>query len=281
MYLSSLHRESRRTLSPFMTTLAMGICLFVVSTASAQSVQFRTGLPLQEVTVRAEMFRPSGNGPFPAVIILHTCGGVGIKESQYGRGLRDEGYVVVVPDSFASRGNTRKGYRCVSGNYDTHVRDSVSDALGAAAYLGSQPFVRRDRVAIMGMSLGGTAVLSLPPESSDHGIRAGISFYPPCVLPDGKHFFTESRIPLLLLLGDLDNWSSTPDCVRKAQEIQKSGRTLDWIVYPKTHHGFDNQTYRSASNDGRGRTMEFNQKAADDSWERSNAFLAKHLGKEP
>jgi dienelactone hydrolase len=264
----------------------LGRTLFIISfaallggTATAQTVQFRSASPSQNVNVTADFYRPSGSGPFPAVVILHTCGGVGVKESQYASSLRSEGYVVVVPDSFASRGNRRKGYRCTPGNYENHVSDSVSDALGAAAYLRSLPFVRDDRIAVMGMSLGATAAIAL--EAMDQGIRAAISYYPPCVQPDGKHFFNDSKISLLLLLAELDNWSPAAACVAKAQESQKSGRIVEWMVYPGAHHGFDNQAYYSAVNDNRGRTMQFNQSATDDSWNRFKTFLNKHLRKEP
>jgi dienelactone hydrolase len=100
-------------------------------------------------------------------------------------------------------------------------------------------------------------------------------------MPDGKHFFKESKIPLLILLGELDNWSSTTACVAKADEIKKSGRSVDWMVYPGVHHGFDNQDYYFAINDNRGRTMQYNQPASDDSWNRFKAFLSKNFAKEP
>jgi dienelactone hydrolase len=133
----------------------------------------------------------------------------------------------------------------------------------------------------MGMSLGGTATLALPPEAMEQGVRAAISYYPPCVQPDGKHFFKESNVPLLIFLGELDNWSSTAACVAKSEEIRKSGRIIEWMVYPGAHHGFDNQDYYFAVNDQRGRTMQYNQSASDDSWNRFKAFLTKQLGKAP
>jgi dienelactone hydrolase len=134
--------------------VTLGFVVTLASTTGAQTVQFPTASSSQSINITAELYRPSGNGPFNAVILLHTCGGVGKKEGQYATALRGEGYVVVVPDSFASRGNRRKGNRCTSGNYDNHVSDSVSDAIGAAIYLRSLPYVRGDRIAVMGMSLG-------------------------------------------------------------------------------------------------------------------------------
>jgi len=262
------------------TLFTLGV-VSLASTTAAQTVKFPAVSSSQNINVTAEFYRPSGNGPFNAVVLLHTCGGVGKKEAQYATALRGEGYVVVVPDSFASRGNKRKGNRCTPGNYDNHVSDSVSDAIGAAVYLRSLPYVRGDRIAVMGMSLGGTATLGLPPEAMDQGIRAAVAYYPPCVQPDGKHFFKESKIPLLLLLGELDNWSPTTACVAKAEEMKNSGRIVEWTIYPGTHHGFDNQDYYFAVNDNRGRTMHYSQTASDDSWNRFKTFLTKNLGKAP
>lgn len=279
-------RSRRRQATSFVSILncmafSLSLAILLVSTATAETVQFPTASSSQSINVTSDLYRPGGSGSFPAVIVLHTCGGLGLKERQYGSSLRSEGYVVVVPDSFSSRGNKGKGYRCVQGNFENHVNDSVSDAIGAVTYLRSLTYVRGDRIAIMGMSLGATAALALPPETIDQGVRAAISYYPVCQTPAGRDFFKESKIPLLLLLGELDNWSPTAACVAKAQELQKSGRIVEWIAYPGTHHGFDNQNYVSATNDNRGRTMQYNKTATDDSWNRFKDFLNKHLGKEP
>jgi len=49
--------------------------------------------------------RPEGAGPFPAILVLHGCGGLGprLKNNVAGR-LVSQGYVVLAVDSFASRG---------------------------------------------------------------------------------------------------------------------------------------------------------------------------------
>ena len=138
-------------------------------------------------------------------------------------------------------------------------------------------FVRGDRIAVIGFSLGVTSALSLPPESTERGIRAGISYYPMCELPNGRHFFTDTRLPLLFLLGELDNWSPTSACVKKGEDLRKSGRAVEWTVYPRAHHGFDNPTYIQSRTDERNRTMQYDQNAAADSWKRLLAFLNQHL----
>src|SRR5688572_33506441 len=52
--------------------------------------------------------KPDGPGPFPAVVILHDCSGLGPRSSgapaRWAHELVAKGYVVAMPDSFARRG---------------------------------------------------------------------------------------------------------------------------------------------------------------------------------
>src|SRR5580704_7268540 len=56
-------------------------------------------------TVFNALYRPSGGGPFPAVVLLHTCAGLGPHVHAWARKLQDWGYVALVVDSFTPRGN--------------------------------------------------------------------------------------------------------------------------------------------------------------------------------
>src|SRR5690349_17671274 len=48
--------------------------------------------------------RPTGAGPFPAIIALHGCGGRGAGMLLWERRLNNWGYAVLIPDSLAARG---------------------------------------------------------------------------------------------------------------------------------------------------------------------------------
>lgn len=58
--------------------------------------------------IPATVSRPDGPGPFPAVVIMHDCSGLGPSSSgapdRWARELVGQGYVVLIPDSFATRG---------------------------------------------------------------------------------------------------------------------------------------------------------------------------------
>ena len=95
--------------------------------------------------------KPDGPGPFPAVVILHTCGGVQPHVSydwpQYLSGL---GYVTLTVDSFGARGlgpcpNTLHATPPLTNAY----REMTRDAYWALYHLARQPYVRADRVAVV------------------------------------------------------------------------------------------------------------------------------------
>ena len=59
--------------------------------------------PYQGVPLVGFLSRPKGDGPFPAIVILHGCGGLGprLKNDVAGR-LVSQGYVVLVVDRRSS-----------------------------------------------------------------------------------------------------------------------------------------------------------------------------------
>jgi len=56
----------------------------------------------------AALWKPEGAGPFAAVVVMHDCSGLGPRSSgapdRWAKELVDRGYVVLIPDSFTTRG---------------------------------------------------------------------------------------------------------------------------------------------------------------------------------
>src|SRR5262249_20651165 len=106
--------------------------------------------------VQGYLAKPEGAGPFPAVIGLHGCAGM-LDSTK--RKLADElvgwGYVVLLVDSFATRGVE---HAC-TGGYSDIAGMRRSDAYGALAFLARQIFVDPQRVAAVGFSQGGWVTL--------------------------------------------------------------------------------------------------------------------------
>ncbi len=48
----------------------------LLSQAIAKQVEFPSKSPSEPVTVYGDLSKPRGDGPFPAVVVMHSCGGV-------------------------------------------------------------------------------------------------------------------------------------------------------------------------------------------------------------
>ena len=106
------------------------------------------------------LYRPDGDGPFSAIVLMHGCGGlydrngdVNARHDDWARRFHKLDYVVLHVDSFTPRGEreicTQKGRKIAPG------RERARDAYGALLYLQGLAFVRPDRIGVMGWSNGG------------------------------------------------------------------------------------------------------------------------------
>src|SRR5690348_15201769 len=86
-----------------------GALLFAVTAVAAdrKSVSYPTvaASGVAPATISATLYKPDGNGPFPAIIVLHGCAGPDSHTLEWANRLVDWGYVAIVPDSFGSRGS--------------------------------------------------------------------------------------------------------------------------------------------------------------------------------
>jgi dienelactone hydrolase len=145
-------------------------------------------------------------------------------------------------DSLSSRGERSL---CGQGD-DRRVRMSVErarDAYAALLFLQARADVRADAVALMGWSNGGGTVLwtlsrdsRARPVGLRHDFAAGVAFYPGCrALAQRRHAW-QPVAPVLLLVGEADDWTPAPPCIDLAA---RTGAALELRVYPGAHHDFD------------------------------------------
>src|SRR5580704_2797323 len=141
---------------------ALAAALFWVHAATAAPEQ--VDIPNGELTLHATLYRPDGPGPFPAVVALHDCGGLIHRPlteaqlySEWARLLVANGFVVLFPDSFGSRGI---GSQCRERDRKVHAsRERVTDANAARLWLQAQSYVRGEHIGLLGWSNGGAAAL--------------------------------------------------------------------------------------------------------------------------
>ena len=111
--------------------------------------------------IPAVLAKPDGDGPFPAVVLLHHCGGPDRQSLIFWPTfLNDLGYVTLTPSSLQPRDLRNCARPIVLGRLENRI-ELERDAYGALEYLGQQSFIDESRVAVMGFSLGGMVIASL------------------------------------------------------------------------------------------------------------------------
>jgi len=239
--------------------LALGISVWGGAASQGERVTITSADPKFTRPIPATVYRPQGAGPFPAVVLLHGCGGLEQWNLDWGAWLADRGYVTILPDSLAPR--SLKQVCDASGlDFDEHALD----ALGALAYLRGQPDVIPTRVFVMGWSHGGAATLisdkkpfieKTAPAGGPY--RGAIAFYPACRVFESGGITS----PLLMLLGGADDFEPPAACIKHGEELKANGARIDWTVYPNVSHAFDAGYDRTVQLSG-GRTVHIASNAA-------------------
>lgn len=211
---------------------------------------------VQEVvpnSIRAmAIYKPPGAGPFPAIVLLHTCGTLEINDQLafWVRAALANGYVAFVLDQFTQRGIYGNEGGCggvawpVRGNADAA---RARDAFDALAHLGRFDFVDTARIAAMGFSQGAYATYYLSSRGVGNAFASGgrfaavVALYGQCyVAASGlNRIAPDIATPLLALLGELDVDGDPKHCVPRLQRAKDSGAPVEWTVFPKTGHVWD------------------------------------------
>jgi dienelactone hydrolase len=232
----------RLRLTALFLTLMMSAAHAAPAPAPAQ-----VEIPLSSGVLHAQLFKPEGEGPFPTVIALHGCGGLGSHSDSILPRYRDwaerllrDGNAVLLPDSYGSR---ELGPQCrVKEMHVKARRERVADIAASRAWLMKQNWVARDRVSLMGWANGASALLwAVRPQSvaRDAGpdFRAAIAFYPDCRISAGLGWST--RVPTLVLIGANDDVSSPPACRQMVDGAHGRSALARIVVYPGAYHDFD------------------------------------------
>jgi dienelactone hydrolase len=225
-------------------------------------------------TIEGYLSKPDGAGPFPAVVYLHGCNGLSENTRHRIADLMTSwGYVSLALDSFTTR-----GIKEACGRY---TPSRLADALGALLYVSDLKFVDPKRIVVVGSSQGGIAALRLASTTDiklfdvpdDLRFKAAVAYYPQCSVAA-----QQLAIPTIILIGELDDWSSAKDCEQWMALRAGKGAPVTLTVYPGAYHSFDNPTLR----DGRrlfGHWLKYDPDAAARSISEMHDFLATQLDK--
>jgi dienelactone hydrolase len=204
-------------------------------------------IPAGKETLRAQLYRPEGDGPFPVVIGLHACGGLGGHSEPVLPRYRDwavqlvkEGTAVLLPDSYGSR---ELGPQCrVKERHVLARRERVADIMASRQWLEQQNWAAHDRISLLGWANGASALLwavrpQLSSRNAEPDFRSAIAFYPDCRISSGLGW--SARVPTLVLIGAKDDVSSPPACRQMIDGARGRSALVRIVVYPGAYHDFD------------------------------------------
>jgi dienelactone hydrolase len=189
----------------------------------------------------------------PGVLLLHTSWGLSAHERSFARRLAQAGFACMV----VSYTSLTSGERILGDQDRRQVLEGV--AADALEHLRAQPEVDPSRVAVVGFSLGGYFALHLaagrtPPQ-------AAVVYYG--VFPIAERLMPAVSAPLLIVQGGRDDPAFIQAADAAARAAAARGRSCELVTYPEAVHQFDLfQPY------GR---------PARDAWERTCAFVGRHL----
>lgn len=215
------------------------------------------------VKIEALLFRPSAapsTESSAAVIALHGCGGVyssargretelSERHAAHAEAMLAAGYIVLLPDSFGSRG-LREICTIRAGERTVNPQRRRLDTLGALQWLAEQRGVARDRIALVGWSHGGSTTLATinagnrevalfrGASAAPPFFRGAVAFYPGCT-PASRDPQWRPGVPTRILIGAVDDWTPAAPCEALATRARELGWPLEVAVYANAYHGFD------------------------------------------
>jgi len=212
-------------------------------------------------SVRGYLARPtSGQGPLPAILVVHEERGLDPHIEDIARRLAVAGYMAFAPDALTSLGgypgNEAKARQLFAKLNQGKTRE---DFLAAAAFLAPRSDCN-GHVGAVGFGYGGGVVNTLAARVPN--LQAAVAFY--AVAPS---LAAVPNIKAPLQLHYAENDKRVNASVR-AYEAALTANHVKYEIhrYPGTQHGFNDDT-----------TPVFNKEAAALAWSRTLEFLQKNL----
>ncbi len=236
-----------------------------------------------------DIYKPPGNGPFPAIVLVHTCGGIRTEIRDWTKLALEQGYVVFVTDSLGPRSVKTNCYPPST----VPLSRGIKDAFQALTHLKKFPFVDISRVGLLGFSWGamvGEMVSSNEVSrilSQGDRFAAAVAMYPMCNLvatakyPNSFEYLRpDVDRPLLVLMGDLDTETPPSECLPRLEALKKKGAPIEWNLYANTTHCWDCSSLNNFSKvdfQGVSVVYRYNKEVTADSARRTFDFLAPIL----
>ncbi len=212
--------------------------------------------------MRGYLVRPSGDGPFPAVLVIHENRGLNPYIEDVARRAAVEGFLALAPDGLSPiggyPGNDDDGRAMQKTLDQAKLRQ---DMVNSAGYVKVHP-LSNGKLGVTGFCWGGATTNFLAVTLGDE-LDAAVPFYGRAPAPEDV---PKIRAPLLIHYAENDPRvnATRPDF---EAALKAGNANYQMHTYPGTNHGFHNNS-----------TARYDEAAANLAWERTMAFFKEHLG---
>ncbi len=238
-----------------------------MTTQNEVNVQYGgTGIP-------ASLALPeSGQGPWPAVVVIHEITGLNDDIRRITRRFADSGYVALAPDLFAGLGpmpicivRTVASYRR-GGGRALEVLEAARDLLAQRSDVDSS------RIGVAGFCMGGGFALLMGTTTT---VGAAATFYGD--VPRQVHDL-EGICPVIASYGGQDRLFAERGR-RLERCLEELGVAHDVEIYDDAGHSFMSQRSGLAGAVGALSPLRarYDESAAEDAWSRMLTFFERHL----
>jgi carboxymethylenebutenolidase len=212
--------------------------------------------------IRGYLVQPAGQGPWPAVLVIHENRGLNPYIEDVARRAAVAGFVALAPDGLSPiggyPGNDDDG-RAMQAKLDqAKLRQ---DMLNGARWVKAHELSTK-KLGVTGFCWGGGTTNFLA-AAMGSDLQAGVPFYGPAAETASV---PKIKAPLLIHLAENDQRINEMYPTYE-QELKKAGVRYEIHSYPGTQHGFHNNS-----------TPRYEEAAAKLAWERTVAFFKKNLG---
>jgi len=236
------------------------VLLLAIAAVAAESheVSYRSG----DETVHGVLYRPSGEGPFPALVVIHEWWGLNDWVKQQADRYADQGYVTLAIDLYRGRVATTpdEAHEIMRGVPEDRAQ---RDLLAATAYLRSQDFVNGKRIGVIGWCMGGGYALDLA--IADPKLKVAVINYGHLATDDAT--LKKIHASILGIFGGQDRGIPPADVKKFEKQMKALNRKVDVHIFADAGHAFENPN----------NTQGYRKDDAEQAEKLTQEFLAKNL----
>src|SRR4051812_7079183 len=212
--------------------------------------------------VHGYLARPqAAKGNLPALVVVHEWWGLNDNIRAMTRRLAGEGYQALAVDLYGGAvADTPDGATKLMNGVMANMAPAAGNLKQAVAYLKGKGATR---IGVIGWGFGGGWSLQTALLAPDD-IKATVIYYGPLETAPAKLAMLKSRV--IGFFGAADNSIPAASVHAFEEALKKQGKSVEVHIYEGAGHAFANA---SGGN--------YKPEAAKDAWQRTTAFLAKHL----